>query len=289
MTTGTLVWIDGQCFSAESAQVSVFDRGFLYGDSVFETLRTYGKRPFALEEHLARLERSAERVLIRMPLDRERFRREVTDALQAVDHDESLVRIMLTRGRGTSLGLDPGLATTPLRVLLVMPLPVPPERKYADGIGVITYRAPRLADGTAAAGAKVANYLAAVLAIDAARRASAEEALFVDPEQRVLEGSTSNVFAVLGGRLVTPPEDLGILPGITRAHVLSLAAERGLFTEIRPISVDELLAAEELFISSSIREILPVVSVDGRRIGTGRPGETTLALLSHFRVAARTG
>jgi branched-chain amino acid aminotransferase len=287
--TDTVVWIDGQRFSAESAQVSVFDRGFLYGDSVFETLRTYGKKPFALEEHLARLERSAERVLIRMPLDRDGFRREVTEALSAVDHDESLVRIMLTRGRGTSLGLDPGLATTPLRVLLVMPLPAPLEQKYADGIGVITYRAPRLADGTAAAGAKVANYLAAVLAIDAARRASAEEALFVDPEQRVLEGSTSNVFAVIGGRLVTPPEDLGILPGITRARVLSLAAKRGLMTEIRPVSVDELFTSEELFISSSIRELLPVVSVDGRRVGSGKPGEITLALLSDFRVAARAG
>jgi len=287
--TDALVWIDGQRFSAESAQVSVFDRGFLYGDSVFETLRTYGKQPFALEEHLARLERSAERVLIRMPLDRDGFRREVTEALSAVDHDESLVRIMLTRGRGTSLGLDPGLATTPLRVLLVMPLPAPLEQKYADGIGVITYRAPRLADGTAAAGAKVANYLAAVLAIDAARRASAEEALFVDPEQRVLEGSTSNVFAVIGGRLVTPPEELGILPGITRARVLSLAAKRGLITEIRPISVDELFTSEELFISSSIREILPVVSVDGRPVRSGKPGEITLALLSDFRVAARAG
>jgi branched-chain amino acid aminotransferase len=287
--TDTVVWIDGQRFSAESAQVSVFDRGFLYGDSVFETLRTYGKKPFALEEHLARLERSAERVLIRMPLDRDGFRREVTEALSAVDHDESLVRLMLTRGRGTSLGLDPGLATTPLRVLLVMPLPAPLEQKYADGIGVITYRAPRLADGTAAAGAKVANYLAAVLAIDAARRASAEEALFVDPEQRVLEGSTSNVFAVIGGRLVTPPEDLGILPGITRARVLSLAAKRGLITEIRPVSVDELFTSEELFISSSIRELLPVVSVDGRRVGSGKPGEITLALLSDFRVAARAG
>ncbi len=284
--TGT-VWIDGERFSAESAQVSVFDRGFLYGDSVFETLRTYGKRPFALDEHLSRLERSAERVLIRMPLDRDGFRREVNEALGAVDYDESLVRIMLTRGRGESLGLDPGLSNTPLRVMLVMPLVAPAAHKYAEGIGVITYRAPRLADGTAAAGAKVANYLAAVLAIDAARKASAEEALFVDAEQRVLEGSTSNVFAVRGGRLVTPPEELGILPGITRAHVLSLAAGRGLLTELRSLSVDELFEAEELFISSSIRELLPVVSVDGRRIGDGRPGKTTLALLSDFRVAAR--
>jgi len=285
--TETLVWIDGQRFEPEAAQVSVFDRGFLYGDSVFETLRTYGGRPFALDEHLARLARSAERVLIRLPLERDGFRREVLDALSAVHNEESLIRITLTRGRGTSLGLDPGLATQPLRVLLVAPLVPPPREKYTDGIAVITHRAPRLADGTAAAGAKVSNYLAAVLAIDAARKVAAEEALFVDPEGRVLEGSTSNVFAVMKGRLVTPPEELGILPGITRAHVLSVAAKRSMEIEIRPMTVDELLASEEVFISSSIREILPVVAVDGHRIGSGRPGGTTLALLSDFRDAAR--
>src|SRR5687768_668491 len=108
----TLVFLDGVRHSAETATVSVFDRGFLYGDSVFETLRTYGHKPFALDEHLARLERSAERVLIRMPIDRAAFEAEVMAALSAVTHSESLVRIILTRGRGASLGLDPGLALT---------------------------------------------------------------------------------------------------------------------------------------------------------------------------------
>lgn len=283
----TLVFLDGVRHSAEAATVSVFDRGFLYGDSIFETLRTYGRKPFALDEHLSRLERSAERVLIRMPIDRAAFAAEIASALSAVDHDESLVRIMVTRGRGATLGLDPGLALTPLRVVIVAPLTPVPAQKYSDGIAVITYRAPRLADGTEAAGAKVGNYLAAVLATDAARRAGAEEALFVDPEGRVLEGSTSNVFAVIAGKLVTPPENLGILAGITRAHLIRVAATLGHPVEERAILSSELPGSEELFISSSIRELLPVVAVDGHSIGTGRPGTLTLALLEAFRKAAR--
>ena len=285
----TVVYLDGVRSSAADATVSVFDRGFLYGDSVFETLRTYGRRPFALDEHMARLERSAARVLLRVPLDLDSFSREVREAVASVDNDESFARVMLTRGRGESLGLDPGLALTPLRVVIVGPLKSVPEEKYDTGISVITHRAPRLADGTEAAGAKVGNYLAAVLAIDAARRAGAEEALFVDPEQRVLEGSTSNVFAVQGQRLITVPEELGILPGITRAHVLRLASDLGIATEIREIAAGELYECDELFISSSIREVLPVVSVDGRSVGSGRPGPVTRTLLAAYRTAARGG
>jgi branched-chain amino acid aminotransferase len=283
----TVVYLDGVRSSAADAKVSVFDRGFLYGDSVFETLRTYGRRLFALDEHMARLERSAARVLLRVPLDLESFSREVREAVASVDNDESFARVMLTRGRGESLGLDPGLSLTPLRVVIVGPLKSVPEEKYSTGISVITHRAPRLADGTEAAGAKVGNYLAAVLAIDAARRAGAEEALFVDPDQRVLEGSTSNVFAVRGQRLITVPEELGILPGITRAHVLRLASELGIVTEIREIPVGELYESDELFISSSIRDLLPVVTVDGRSIGSGRPGPVTRTLLAAYRAAAR--
>jgi branched-chain amino acid aminotransferase len=285
----TVVYLDGVRSSAADAKVSVFDRGFLYGDSVFETLRTYGRRPFALDEHMARLEQSAARVLLRVPLDRDSFSREVREAVASVDNDESFARVMLTRGRGESLGLDPGLSLTPLRVVIVGPLKSVPEEKYSNGISVITHRAPRLADGTAAAGAKVGNYLAAVLAIDAARRAGAEEALFVDPEQRVLEGSTSNVFAVRGQRLITVPVELGILPGITRAHVLRLASDLGIVTEIREITASELHECDELFISSSIREVLPVVAVDGRSVGSGRPGPVTGSLLAAYRAAARAG
>lgn len=281
------VWIDGQARSSADAQVSVFDRGFLYGDSVFETLRTYAGRPFALELHLDRLERSAERVLIPMPVSRAVLRNEVESAVEAADYPESYVRLMLTRGQGTSLGLDPALSERPLRVLLVQPLSPLPSLKYEQGIAAVTFRTQRVGDGTQAAGAKLGNYLVAVLATHAARERGAEEALLVDAEGRLLEGATSNLFAVAAGRLVTPPEELGILSGITRAYALRAAAALSIAVDIRPLWVSELAKLDELFISSSIRELLPVVRVDEQDIGEGAPGPITQRLTSEFRRLVR--
>ena len=281
------VWIDGQARASSDAHVSVFDRGFLYGDSVFETLRTYAGRPFALELHLDRLERSAERVLIPMPVSRSVLRSEVESAVEAAGYAESYVRLMLTRGQGTSLGLDPALSERPLRVLLVQPLSPLPALKYEQGIAAITFRTQRVGDGTQAAGAKLGNYLVAVLATHAARERGAEEALLVDAEGRLLEGATSNLFAVAAGRLVTPPEELGILSGITRAYALRAAAALGVAVDVRPLWVSELAKLDELFISSSIRELLPVVRVDEQDIGQGAPGPITQRLTTEFRRLVR--
>jgi branched-chain amino acid aminotransferase len=279
----SLVAIDGHAVLAEQATISVFDRGFLYGDSVFETLRTYGGVPFALEEHLQRLARSAARVLIELPASHEQIALEILETVRAAGNPESMIRVMVTRGVGDSLGLDPGLARQPRRVVIVTPLEPPPARFYEQGIRVIGYHTERLADETEASGAKLGNYLMAVLGMRAAREAGADEALILDRQGNVLEGSTSNVFAVFGQKLVTPPGDAAILLGITRARVLGLAAELGLAIEERPLSLSELCAADEAFITSTIREIVPVVQVDRRTIGTGRPGPTTLSLLRRFR------
>lgn len=281
------VFIDGERRAPERAVVSVFDRGFLYGDSVFETLRTYGGVPFALDEHLSRLERSAESVLIALPIPRAALEAEVRSAVDAAGYAESYVRVLLTRGRGTSLGLDPALAEAPLRVVIVQPLVAPPPEKYEAGIRTISYRTQRIADGTSAAGAKLGNYLVAVLATHAARTRGAEEALLVDAADRVLEGATSNVFGISGDRLITPPEEVGILAGITRAHLLDVAGGVGFRAELRALPMEELFTLDELFVSSSIRELLPVVAVDDRAIGSGRPGAGTRRLLEAFRQAAR--
>lgn len=286
MAAGALVLIDGQPFSPEQARVSVFDRGFLYGDSVFETLRTYGGKPFALDEHVARLEQSARLVSLRLPLSGAELTAEIRRAIELGGFPESYVRAMVTRGQGERLGLDPALAHSPLRVIIVCPLEALPTEKYARGIFAITYRTQRVADGTEATGAKLGNYLVAVLATEAARAASAEEALLVDREGHVLEGATSNVFAVRAGRLITPPIALGILPGITRAHVLALARELSLAVEERPLLTNELFDMDELFISSSIRELVPVVRVDGQAIGAGVPGPLAARLLVAFRERA---
>ena len=220
---GIAVMIDGELRPPGAQLVSVFDRGFLYGDSVFETIRTYGSRPFALREHVERLAWSAGRVFIDVPVSLDSLCEEVERATREAGYPESYLRLMLTRGIG-AMGLDPGLSEHPQRVLIVAPLVSPPPEAYRDGVAVITFATQRVGDATGAAGAKVGNYLVAVLAMRQARQAGAVEALIVDHEARVVEGSTSNVFVVQGERLYTPSETDGILPGITRARVLAVAA-----------------------------------------------------------------
>jgi branched-chain amino acid aminotransferase len=275
--------IDGRPMAAAEATVSVFDRGFLYGDSVFEALRTYGGRPFALDRHLSRLAESAARVFIELPVSIEQIGREVASAIVGAGNAESYVRLTITRGVGESMGLDPGLSRHPLRVVIVTPLKSPPPETYLDGVGVVTYRTERVTDHSRAAGAKVGNYLMAVLANRAARAAGAAEALIVDGQDRVVEGATSNVFAVLDGVLVTPPESDGILLGITRETVLAVADELGVPVRLGSLPLSELDRASEVLVSSSIRELVPVVSIDGKRVGKGKPGPLAQRLLAAFR------
>jgi branched-chain amino acid aminotransferase len=280
-----IVLINGQAADSGSASISVYDRGFLYGDSVFETIRTYRGVPYALGEHMQRLGRSAERVHIGLPVPLETMAEEAKRGIDLAANPDSYVRIMVTRGTGP-MGLDPDLAQNPSRVVFVEPLVAPPHEAYAAGIGVILARTARAADATAAAGAKVANYLASLLALRDAKRVGASEALFVDATGRVLEGASSNVFIVHRGEVVTTPEESGILPGITRAHLIRAAAGLGIGVTIRDITETDLFAADEAFISSSIREVLPVVRVDGRSIGSGVPGPMTRRIHLGFRQGA---
>ena len=287
--------IDGVRVPPEGAVVSVYDRGFLYGDSVFEVVRTYGGKPFGLEEHVARLHASAAKLAIVPTWTEEQLVAELMRAVSEAAFPESYLRIVLTRGTG-ELGLDPDLATDPCRVVIVHPLALPKPSVYREGVSVLIVDAPRATDGTAAAGAKASNYLANLLALRDAKARGAYEPLFVvaTPAQPgakagardVLEGGTSNVFAVRGDVLVTP--EIGrILAGITRRHVIDCAASLGLRVAIEPLSVDALLSSDEVFITSTVREIVPVVRVvDGAAthvIGAGRPGERVRAIHRAFR------
>lgn len=282
----TLVSINGRIVSGEEAAISVFDRGFLYGDSVFETIRTYAGRPFALHKHLARLERSAALVFIDLPVTRGELGREVTELLAAASNDESYVRAIVTRGQG-ELGLDPALAHVPNRVLVAAPLHAPSPDLYRDGIKVVTFRSQRATDATGAEGAKVGNYLVSVLAMREARKVGALEALIVDARGRVIEGASSNLFWVHGGTLFTPPLEVGILAGITRAYVLEVAKTLELPVRQEAPKLKELHKADEVFISSSIRELMPVVEVDSRAIAAGKPGPVTARLHAEFRRLVR--
>lgn len=284
-TRGALVYIDGRRVSAADAKVSVFDRGLLYGDSVFETLATRVGRPFMLAEHVQRLRRSAELVYIDLPFSDAQLCRELEEATFASSNPESYLRLTVTRGVG-ELGLDPSHSEGPCRILIVTPLHRPAAEAYANGVGAIVYRTQRTAEATEATGAKVGNYLVAVLAMRQAKTASANEALVVNAAGRVVEGSTSNLFYRVGSVLRTPPVSAGILPGITRELVLEAAQALSLTVQYQCPTPAELMQSDEVFITSSIRELLAVVTVDGVAIGNRLPGPTYRALWQAYQTLA---
>jgi branched-chain amino acid aminotransferase len=283
-----VVDIDGVLQPAGEAKISVFDRGFLYGDSVFEVMRTYGRRPFREREHLERLARSCERLHIPLPAPADEIEARVARAVSASREPECWVRVVVTRGVGP-IGLDLAAGDSPSLLIFALPLKTPPERAYREGIAVGLVHTIRTLDGTKAAGAKTSNYLASMLALDEVKQRGCEEAIILGSRGEVVEGATSNVFAVRAGGLVTPPISAGILEGITRRTVLELAAERGIPCVEREMRPEDLCAADEVFITSSIREIVPVTAIDGARVGSGQPGPLTLRLLAAFRERAGAG
>ena len=289
MPTGK-VCIDGRVVDGAEARVSVFDRGFLYGDSVFEVFRTYSGVPFAEREHLERLARSARRLMIPMPVSIETLSSEVRATLDAAGEGRWYVRVVITRGSGP-LTYDPSTASEPLRVIMVAPLSAPPPERYAQGIAVTLLSASRPTDDARAAGAKASNYLANLLAVHEAKQKGAQEALVLGKDGQILEGASSNIFIVKDGRVRTPEPQPGILVGITRATVLGVAAEEGIPVEEAEVRPEDLFSADEAFITSSIREVMPVVSAEGRAIGAGVPGPVTKRLHEGYlrAVAKATG
>jgi branched-chain amino acid aminotransferase len=284
----TAVNLDGALVPPGEARVSVFDRGFLQGDSVYEVLRTYGGRPFEPGRHLARLARSAERAALPLPWDAGRALREIERTLEAArgpdapapgaapwNAGERSVRLVVTRGGGEAW---PSVA--PAWLVIAEPLHAPPLAAYREGVRLELVEVDRSGvDASAKTGARLSH----VLALRAARAAGAEEALFADARGRVTEGTSSNLFLVRAGRLVTPPLAAGILEGVTRGLVLALARQEGVPVEEAPVAEAELGAADELFITSTAREILPATRLGDRPVGDGRPGPVTGALRAAFR------
>lgn len=281
------VWIDGVSVAAPEARISVFDRGFLYGDSVFETLRVYGGRPFRLEAHLERLARSAEQIRMRLPAEVSSLEAEVREAVARTALSDAYVRLTVSRGAG-ALGLRPDRSRAPRRVLIVTPLPPLPESHYEQGISAILHRVERPHErARLPVVPKFAHYLASILALETAEERGADDALFVDDDGLVLEGATSNLFWVRAGCLYTAPLESGVLDGITRRTVLELAAESGVPVSETALSVEELPVVDELFLTSSVRELVGVVRVDDGSVGDGRPGPTFRRLLDAYRRETR--
>jgi branched-chain amino acid aminotransferase len=277
--------IDGVVCALEQARVSVRDRAFLYGDAVFEALRTHGGKPDALDQHLARLENSARIVGIELPVSREVLAREVVDAIAAVASPERYVRIIVTRG-DTPDGLAPNGAARARRVIIARALELPPAALAHVGIRMVTSV---VVPSQLWAGAKPAAYLNNLLAVGAARGQGADDALLVGHHGELLEGATSSIFVARRGELLTPPLSLGILAGITRERVLACAHRAGLAAREAWLSVHDAYRAEELFVTSSVRGVVSVVSVDGLPIGGGAPGPLAARLRAAYEseLAAR--
>jgi branched-chain amino acid aminotransferase len=281
----TWIWVDGAPRPAEQARVPVLDRGFLYGDSVYEVVRTFDGVPHLLGRHLDRLARSAAGLALQLP-PREQIAAAVAATLAAVPRapDQELeryLRIVVTRGAG-ALGLDPSLADAPRLIVIGRPLRLPPAEAYRDGVAVVLSSRVRSSPTL-----KTGNYLESVLATHEASLVQAHESLMRDSIGRVTEGSSSNFFLVFGGpgglaRLTTPSLAAGLLPGITRQWLIELARADGLAVDEAPVWPLDLQRADEMFLSSSIRGVLPVTRCEGRVVGDGRPGPVTKRVMALY-------
>ena len=285
----SLVWIDGAICDAADARVSVFDRGFLYGDSVYEVTRAHHGLAFALEEHLERLERSAAGILLHPP-SRDEVRAAVEATIEASALDDAYVRIVVTRGEG-EIALDPALAGAPRLVVIVRPPHPPAPEAYRDGVEVAIVGRTRFAAGAPTSSVdpqvKSGNYLGSVLAVAEARKRNAYEAILCDNVGRLTEGSSSNFFIVKGGWVTTPPLSLGLLEGITRRKTMQLCRQAGIGIAEQPLWPIDLTSADEAFLTSSVRGLLPIVRVDGLVLGTGKPGPITERLMRDYDALVR--
>jgi branched-chain amino acid aminotransferase len=282
---GLFASVNGHVFPAENARVSVLDNGFTFGDSAYETIRTYGGRPFEWERHIRRLRASATRLGFEIPLTNTELLQRLDAVLARAENPESYIRLIVSRGVG-DISYHFERVKGPTVVMVVKPHLSFPESHYTEGVDValvdIRRNHPRALDPAI----KSSNLLNNVLAVREAQSRGAEEAVLLNQEGRLAEGASTNVFVVREGTLLTPPLSTGILAGITREVVLELAASLELPAREEALGADDLRGADEAFLTSSTREIVPIRRVDGQPVGDGGPGPVTRRLLAAFRARA---
>ena len=282
---GFFASVNGEIGEAADARVPVLDNGFLFGDGVYETLRTYGGRPFHLDRHLARLRASARLLGVPVPMDDGALARDVDRVLERAKNPESTIRMLVTRGVGdATYRFD--RVKGPTVVILAKPFEAFPENLYAEGIPVIVSSVRRNHPRALNPAMKSNNLINNILAAREAQAKGAFEPILLNETGEVAEGAGSNVFIVRGGGLLTPPLEAGILPGVTRAVLLEIAPGLGITAREEPIAVKDLLAADEAFITSTLKEAMPIATVDGKPIGGGRPGPTSRKVLQALRAYA---
>jgi branched-chain amino acid aminotransferase len=281
------IWLDGKWCDRNTAMISVYDHGLLYGDGVFEGIRVYGGKIFRLAEHLERLYDSAKAIWLAIPMPRDELASVTEEAVRRSGIAEAYIRHVVTRGVG-DLGLDPRKCPKPSILIIVDTIKLWPEQVYEAGLNVVTAGTPIPQRESLSPRVKSLNYLAHILAKIEGIHAGADEVLMLDSAGAVAEGSGQNLFVVKHGRLRTPPPYAGILKGVTRDVVIELAGKAGYEVQESILNRYDVYTADEAFFTGTASELIAIRQVDGRAIGTGKAGPVTRDLRARFQAFVRS-
>ena len=280
------IFLDGNYVSENEAKISVFDHGLLYGDGVFEGIRMYGGRIFRLDQHLDRLFASAKAIMLPIPMTKQQLVEACCETCRQNKLKDGYIRLVVTRGVG-NLGLNPFRCKTPTVIIIAGKIELYPKEVYRKGLKLITASTQRTNPAAVNPSIKSLNYLNNILAKIEAINAGTVEAIMLNSQGHVTECTADNIFIVRDGRLETPPVSAGVLVGITRQVVIELAAKRKIEVREPSLAPYDLMTADEVFLTGTGAEIVPVVNMDGRMVGSGRPGPLTLKLTEDFRKLTR--
>lgn len=280
--TNLKVYIDGEFYPEKEAKISVFDHGLLYGDGVFEGIRFYNGRVFKLEEHIDRIFDSAKAIHLEVPVSREELCSTVVETIRTNDLKDGYVRLVITRGSG-GLGLSPYRCEKASIIVIASSIVLYPEENYTNGLKLVTCSTRRPTHDSLSPAVKSLNYLSNVMAKVEALAAGAQEGVMLNTNGLVAECTGDNVFIAKDGNLFTPPVSAGMLNGITRKVVIELARSLGYSLEERELSRYDLYTADEVFLTGTAAEVIPVRIYDEREIGDGKPGPTARHLMTEFR------
>ena len=281
------VYINGKLFNRNDAKISVFDHGLLYGDGVFEGIRSYDGLVFKLKEHLDRLFESAKTLMLKIPLSQKELTETIIHTLKANRLKDAYIRLVVTRGEG-DLGLDPRKCSHPAVIIITDRIMLYPKKLYRDGLEIITVPTQRNIPSAVDPQIKSLNYLNNIFAKIEAVNAGKEEAIMLNHAGFVAECTGDNIFIAKQGELLTPPTYVGALKGITRLAVMTIARRERIPIREEVMTRHNIFNADESFLTGTAAEVIPVVKVDGRMIGNGKPGVLTLRIMREFRKLTRT-
>jgi branched-chain amino acid aminotransferase len=282
VTSGLKIYIDGQFLDEANAKVSVFDHGLLYGDGIFEGIRAYNGRVFKLKEHIDRLFYSAKAILLTIPLSHAEITRAVLDTCRQNGIRDGYIRLLVTRGVG-GLGLNPNRCKKPSVIVIADKIQLYPAEMYERGLDIITVPTVRNLHSALNPAIKSLNYLNNILAKIEANNGGCEEAIMLNSEGYVSECTGDNIFIIKDGQMFTPPLSAGALYGITRGVVMELARLSGIPVSEPNLTRYDMFNADECFLTGTGAELIPVVKIDGRVVGTGKPGQVTKDLVTKYK------